>query len=247
MPGMGQTPFVNAPNDSPDLVRTAARNNAELCDLVCSSHDLGGTFGPDTWTSAQRTPDLYPDAVTLEPDVDARTVLERIDDSPGASIKDSFATLDLREFGFEVLFDAEWISRPPAIGNDRPELETQWSTIDDAPGLAAWEAAWSVDGVSRGRFPSRLLDSPDIDFLCGRVGDDVVAGAIANRSRAAVGISNVFFLTGAPASGWAGLTGEIDTRFPTLPTVGYEPGGLLGGARRAGFRPLAPLRVWTKD
>ncbi|MFF0288669.1 hypothetical protein [Streptomyces sp. NPDC005262] len=31
---------------------------------------------------------------------------------PGASMKDSFADLDLTEAGFHVLFEAQWIHRP---------------------------------------------------------------------------------------------------------------------------------------
>ncbi|GAB3936384.1 hypothetical protein GCM10027614_12800 [Micromonospora vulcania] len=55
----------------------------------------------------------YPDAVTLRPGVDVAALLRRIDAGPGASVKDSFADLDLADHGFRVLFDAEWIYRAP--------------------------------------------------------------------------------------------------------------------------------------
>jgi hypothetical protein len=89
-------------------VGEAARNNAELCALVAG----GGRFSDDAWTCPHRTPPLYPDAVTLVPGVEPTGLLDRIETGPGASVKDSFADLDLAPSGFEVLFDATWITRP---------------------------------------------------------------------------------------------------------------------------------------
>ncbi|WP_239135543.1 hypothetical protein [Actinoplanes derwentensis] len=40
-------------------------------------------------------------------------MLDGIDIGPGCSVKDSFADLDLAPRGFEALFDATWIWRPP--------------------------------------------------------------------------------------------------------------------------------------
>jgi hypothetical protein len=92
-------------------VARAARNNAELCDAVARTHGVVGVFADDAWTAPQRTPPLHPDAVTLVPGVDAPSLLARIDDSDGASVKDSFLDLDLRASGYRVLFDAQWIHR----------------------------------------------------------------------------------------------------------------------------------------
>ncbi len=73
---------------------------------------MGGVKGKSTdtyWYAASRTAEFYPDAVTLHPNVDADELLARIDTSAGASVKDSFATLDLAPYGFDVLFDAVWV------------------------------------------------------------------------------------------------------------------------------------------
>jgi hypothetical protein len=102
------------------LVARAARNNAELCHAVARSQGVVGTFADDAWTAGQRTPPLHPDAVTLGPGVDARSLLARIDDSGGASVKDSFHDLDLARFGYRVLFDAEWIHRTSAASRGVP-------------------------------------------------------------------------------------------------------------------------------
>ena len=47
------------------------------------------------WFAPQRTPALYPDAVTLQASLDAAEVVPLIDSGPGSSIKDSFADLEL--------------------------------------------------------------------------------------------------------------------------------------------------------
>ena len=56
---------MSAPEDL-DVIAAAARNNAELCDLVSRAHGIDGAFASDAWTSPRRTPPFYPDAVTLE-------------------------------------------------------------------------------------------------------------------------------------------------------------------------------------
>jgi hypothetical protein len=229
-------------------VRTAARNNAELVDVVCASHEISGTFAADSWTSSRRTPAYYPDAVTLERDVDASALLSRIDDSSGASIKDSFGTLDLSGHGYRVLFDGEWIGRGPADETDgSADRGAQWSAVKDAAGLEAWEAAWSEDGSVRGAFPATLLGDAKLVFVSGESDGAIVAGAVLNRSEGAVGLSNTFFTTGAPAGGWAGCVGETSSQFPGVPIVGYEPEDLLGGPHGAGFDSIGPMRVWIRD
>lgn len=90
------------------LVRAAARNNAEWCAAMCRTHGVAGAFEGDAWATAERAPLHYPDAVTLEPGSDPDALVARVDTgSPGASVKDSFADLDLRGAGFRVLFEAQ--------------------------------------------------------------------------------------------------------------------------------------------
>jgi hypothetical protein len=91
------------------LVRAAARNNAEWCAAMSRSHGLAGEFGAQSWAAPSRTPLYYPDAVTLVQGADRAALMSRIDTAaPGASVKDSFADLDLTEAGFRVLFEAQF-------------------------------------------------------------------------------------------------------------------------------------------
>ncbi|WP_234327701.1 hypothetical protein [Streptomyces sp. NRRL F-2664] len=230
------------------LSRRAALNNAGWCDAVCRAHGLSPQYdGEHLWTSAVRTPPLYPDAVTLDAGVAAPSVLRSLDTgSPGCSVKDSFAALDLAGAGFEVLFEAQWIHRPagatvPAADPSAP----QWSEVRDAPELAAWEAAWS-GGESTGLFPPSLLGG-GTDFLAGRAGGRIVAGAVAHTAAGVVGVSNLFARSGSdPDAAWAGALSAIAARRPGLPVVGYEHGPDLDAALRHGFTATGPLRVWLR-
>ncbi|MFB7255858.1 hypothetical protein [Streptomyces nojiriensis] len=226
------------------LLRRAALNNAVWCDAVCRAHGLTpGYDGEQVWFSARRTPPMYPDAVTLAPAVPVGSVVRGVDTaSPGCSVKDGFADLDLAGAGFEVLFEAQWIHRPAGAPLPRAEGEAaglEWSEVADAEELAAWEAAFdggeSTGGDRRFR-PALLRDG--IVFLAGRAGGRIAAGAVASTGGGVVGVSNLF------GAAWAGVLGAARDRWPELDVVGYEHGEDLEAAVRCGFAPIGPLRVW---
>ncbi|RSN13189.1 hypothetical protein DMC63_27980 [Streptomyces sp. WAC 05977] len=141
-------------------VADAARVNARWCDTVCRT----GTFTARVWKSARRTPPLYPDAMTLTPDATAAEVLDGIDTSPGCAVKDSFACLDLAPLGFEVLFEATWITCTA-----EPPLEPGWSRVADPfddPSVAVWSSgAAGVTANRDGDFAglSNLYTQGDLD------------------------------------------------------------------------------------
>src|SRR3954452_23099514 len=120
-------------------VQEAALNNAEWCHAFCRSHGITGRFDAVAWSSAERTPPLYPDAVTLDSGCSPESVVSRVDASPGCSIKDSFADVDLRPSGFEVLFAAEWLRRDQPRRSDPSKV---WAAIGDAAFVSRWEPAW---------------------------------------------------------------------------------------------------------
>ncbi|MFD6228151.1 hypothetical protein ACFWFZ_14905 [Streptomyces sp. NPDC060232] len=231
---------------STPLRRLAALNNAGWCDAVCRAHGLSPRYeGEDLWLSTVRTPPLYPDAVTLDASVPAESVLRSVDTgSPGCSVKDGFAVLDLSQDGFEVLFEAQWIHRPAgAPVTAAARSAPQWSQVRDAAELAAWEAAWGGEGAT-GLFRPSLLGG-DTAFLAGRAGGRIVAGAVAHTCAGAVGVSNLFARDGAGADeAWSGALTAVAARRPDLPVVGYEHGEDLDAALRNGFTAVGPLRVW---
>ncbi len=194
----------------------AVRENAEWCDLVCRSYGLPATFGDRVWHTARRSPPFYPDAETLAPAATADELLANIDTGPGCSVKDSFAVLDLTPHGFRVLFEAEWIHRPATAPGAVIEGRTPWV-----------------------RTRSGVPDDPSVAAFEGPAGR-----VVAHRSGAVVGLSN---LTGDPIDeAWTEAVDAITDAYPGLPIVGYETADDLPPARRAGFTPTGPLRVWIK-
>ncbi len=225
-------------------VASAARNNAMWCDAVCRSHGTAGVFGARAWTAPRRSPDLYPDAVTLDPLAGADELLAHIDAGPGCSVKDSFAALDLAPHGLRVLFEAEW------IGLDEPEPQgaraTRWQTVHGPAELDEWVAAWAAPDTDS-PFRPELLDEPGVVMLAGDNDSRVVAGAILNYAAGVVGISNRFSSEADADSAWDAAITTAGARFPEASIVGYESGADLDAARRHGFVSLGPLRVWIRD
>jgi hypothetical protein len=229
----------------PLLAESAARNNAEWCAAMSRAHGLAGEFTAQAWASPSRTPPYYPDAVTLVPGADPDALTARIDTTaPGASVKDSFADLDLGAAGFRVLFEARWIHRP-ATAPAEPVAGPVWHVVRDPATLRAWALAWDDGDGHADVFRPGLLDDPAVHVLAGVSPDGrVTAGAVAGRSEQVVGVSNVFAEEGGPDAAWPFVLEALHRLHPGLPVVGYEHGDDLTAALRHGFEPVGPLRVW---
>ena len=219
-----------------------AANNAHWCDVVVRSHGGHGACADDAWTSPTRTPSLFPDAVTLIPSPHVPDLLGRIDTSPGCTIKDSFASLDLHADGFRVLFDAQWIWSPAHL-DSAWSVSEDWTAMTDRGGLDLWEEAWSHDNDPKGLFLPELLSEGIL--VLGRIEKGrVVAGGILSRTVDAVGISNVFTKVGQATGTWAALAQAARIWSPDLPLIGYEQGEELAHAQSGGFHAAGALRVW---
>ena len=229
-----------------DPVALAAGNNAVWCSIVCETQGMRGTFDADAWTCATRAPEFYPDAVTLRRGVDAESLLARIDRTSGASVKDSFADLDLSAAGFDLLFDASWI-RHPARRAPRSARDDRWRVIRDPAALLEWETAW-LDGESGPRnFRPSLLEREDVAILAIPAANGAVSTAILNVTGSVVGLSNVVTGDDGAAGTLSVALDAASSLYPGLDLVGYEQGSLLDAARQAGFELIGPLRVWMHD
>jgi len=218
----------------------AAGDNARWCDRVCRAHRVPTTRTRDVWAALRRPPARYPDAVTLRRGVPSADVLALVDDTPDCSVKDSFCDLDLTPSGFEVLFDARWISAQPPTTR---APATGWSLVGTEQELRAWAAAAGTGGT----FGPELLADPAVGFLVARRDGAVVAGAIAHRGGPVVGVSNVFSTTMEPDAAWAGIVATVGASHPGLALVGYERAADLPPALRAGFTEAGALRVWVRS
>jgi hypothetical protein len=224
------------------LVRAAARNNAEWCDAFCRTHGIAGHFRADSWSSPVRTPPLYPDAVTLLPEVAIEQLLSGIDTSEGGSVKDSFADLDLTSAGFRPLFRAEWLHRAPRHATTTDG--SGWAMLTTEQQLAEWESAWAESPEAAGFFRPALLAVETIGVLARHAGGRIVAGAVANRGATVAGLSNVFDSAGDLESAWLGGAAAVAALWGPMPVVGYDSGASLDAAREAGFDSAGELVVW---
>jgi len=228
----------------PALVRTAARNNAEWCDAICRTYGIAGRFGADSWSSPTRTPQYYPDAVTLLPGVAVSQLLSGIDAGAGSSVKDSFADLDLAVAGFRPLFHAEWLHR--AAGGSRAVSGRRWSTVTTEQQLGEWESTWPGSPEAPAFFRPAVLADEAIAVLARCDNGRIVAGAIANRGATVIGLSNVFDATGDLESAWLGGAAAATALWGQMPFVGYGSGASLDAAHQAGFDSIGELVVWLK-
>jgi hypothetical protein len=220
----------------------AVRNNAKWCDLVCRSHRIQTSFRPDLWAAAERAPQFYPDAITLRARLAEEDVLSAISPGPGASVKDSFATLDLARHGFEELFEARWIAydRPPPAPARAANPPLPWRVIETEGGLAEWTAAAGLTNI----LGAELLGRPDVRFLAAHDQNGITAGAVATLTGPVVGVGNVFAKSIGEDEAWAAIPAAVEAVFPSAALVGYEEGASLRAAIAAGFRDVGPLRVW---
>ncbi|MDG4797240.1 hypothetical protein [Micromonospora sp. WMMD1082] len=215
------------------MIDLAARENAAWCDLVCRSHGRPGSVDADAWSVPRRSPPGYPDAVTLRPGVGAG-LLGRVDAGPEAAVKDSYADLDLAGHGFQVLFDAQWLHRPPAEAGAATLV-----AVDTAAGLTTWA---DVHGGGR-VFRPALLAEPGVRILGLADGHGGwVGGAVLHDVGEVVGVSNVFAAGVSPDEVWAGVCAAGAGRH----LVGYEHGTDLAVAQDHGFRAAGRLRVWVR-
>jgi hypothetical protein len=237
-------------------VEMAARNNALWCDSLCRAHGVPGEFHETAWLNRKAVPRFYPNLVSLTsqcPSILAYIKELAASDLPEHwAVKDSFCDLDLTTAGFQILFEANWLWRSAEARMPKACIPgISWVRLQEAAELAEWESAWNgkpeneSSNLAARLFLPALLDDPNIAFIAACRGDEIVAGAIANRSGEAAGLSNVFTPSKEAESLWAGCVATAMQIYPGLPLVDYESGPELGFAEAVGFERLQPLRVWV--
>lgn len=208
--------------------------NADWCEGVCRAVGLPTRWSADTWSVARRSPDGYPDAVTLRRGVDVATVLSEVQDGEGCSVKDSFAELDLTAAGFSVLFEATWIRRRASTAT--VPLSLSWTEVQTEDELTRW-----CRRLDAPLLPPSLLTRPGLHVL---EAADVGAGFVLCPAGAVVGVGHAVPGAADPAALWSDLTVLAGRLHPGADLVGYEHGADLENGLRAGFEAIGPLRVW---
>ena len=224
-----------------DPLTLTVRENAAWCDLVCRLHRFTPEGDGRLWWSARRTPDLFPDAVTLVPDVSVLDVLGRINDS-------------VRHVGQGLLCDA----RPHgpgvdcALRRDVGHASTRARARTTGRVHVRRRAARSsrsrpgvVPGAARRGCCQPGCDAcPESPCLAAKAmpGSPTVRSCTAQRSAALPSPAS-----GTPSGAWADIADAVSHRHPEAWIVGYERGADLDAALAAGFTAIGPLRVWNRN
>ncbi|MGX8013900.1 hypothetical protein ACVDG8_035515 [Mesorhizobium sp. ORM8.1] len=231
-----------------EKVHLCAGNNADLCQAIFKAHGLSDRRNDSFWSSEEKAPSYYPNAVSLDAVSTAAQLMEvaRLTSVLASfAVKDGFFCLDLQPLGFSQLFEASWIWMDPAHLTTTP---FGWERVEDAASLEMWEFAWA-DGssLSSGRvFPPTILADREIAVLGRRTANGFTAGCIANKSELVVGVSNVFAADGR--STYRDAARAAANAFGRgLALVGYDRGDGLRDALACGFDAIGALRVWMRD
>ncbi len=234
-----------------ELVIKAAQNNAEWCDIVCSTHGVPGEFLENIWINRQEVPTLlYPNAVTIKPlsDKSLDAVIKTLEEIPleKYAIKDSFNELPADKLDSKILFEAEWI-----LHNQENLIHSsttgEWIIIQDEHLLKNWEYAWNNNQpIDRRIFLPNILSEKNVFFLAKYNNDQIVTGGIINISRDVAGLSNVFTHELNNGNPWNEISYFTKEKISTLPLVGYERDQDLVQALEAGFKTIGRLKVLLK-
>ncbi|YCI06797.1 hypothetical protein M1D34_27655 (plasmid) [Ensifer sp. D2-11] len=228
-----------------------AANNADLYKSIFRAWNLPDQCDGDLWSSESVAPPYYSNLTTLNPAAAAKQLTEilRLQATLGRqfSLKDGFGRLDLANYGFHVLFSAEWIW---AERSDLTiTLQPGWHQIRDAEALVRWERSWKNGGSPTDVqvFPPELLSDEDVAIFGRRADDGYDAGCIANRSAQVVGISNIFNLEGTAPAIREAVSVTALAFAAKLPLVGYDRGDSLKEMKTLGFNSVGDLRVWLSQ
>ncbi|MCM2443496.1 hypothetical protein HGO34_27810 [Agrobacterium vitis] len=241
----------NAIRSDAEKARICAANNADLYQAVFHSHGLPDQRNNAFWSSDAIAPPYYSNMTTLNPDATEEQLVEigRLTDRLGRrpGLKDGFSKLELGDKGFQLLFSASWIwAEPHGISASAPQ---EWARIRDAAALDCWEHSWKESGspTDANVFTPALLSDPDMHIYGRSAGGGFDAGCIVNRSPEAVGISNIFSLTGTPQAFRDAVSLAAVAFSPDLPLVGYDSGAALDEMTKLGFKSVGQLRIWLSD
>jgi hypothetical protein len=241
--------------DTREKLAVALENSLHWYEALCEAHGVPGERHPAYWINHRTVPPYMSNFIALRAGAHAEAQLAAIarlvESGAGCGVKDSFQCLSLGSFGLQVVFHATWIYRPAnssVLGDDGGLV---WRLVRAPADLELWEQTWrgfagNADARAQGAiFRPSLLHRPDFRFLIGELDGKAVATAALNHSSNALGLSNVFSETVAPARLFSGCVRAAQSLFPELPLVGYEREAGLAAAIDAGFEAVHGLTVWV--
>jgi hypothetical protein len=237
-----------------EKLRKAITNNNDLYRAIFEQYQIKSEKNGFVWYCLEETPPLYSNLVTISENWQPDEIFRQIDFNfekenwSEWSIKDSFAVLDLTEFGFSKLFDANWIylesdSFVPIIQTEKLHYEI----IEDEQTLSKWKLAWDTDEKLGDKiFNPKLLSKNDVFFIAGFEKGNLVNGCLVNKTEDVFGISN-FFAPNENINYWSQIISFIFDSKGQLDIVGYERNDLSKQLNNIGFEEIGNLKVWLKS
>lgn len=141
-------------------LRRVVENNAHWCDALARAHGAATELRAACWINHGAAPPYTPQLITLAgPDAAAEQLaaIERLRlqaRGQALHVKDSYACLELAALGFELLFDATWISAPELLR--RPDLHFLAGRRErEVAAIAALNRSGTVVGLSNAIGPER--------------------------------------------------------------------------------------------
>lgn len=206
---------------------------------VFGVHGIPNDVDDGLWRALGEPPRWHSAAKTLRPDIAADQVRRAVDRFEHCSVADSYGTLDLEGDGFDRLFTATWVFRPPRAQPAR-SWPSGWAVVGPQH-LTAWNCAHDTTGV----LVPALLHHPRFTLLAHHSRATVVAGAVLHLAGDAVELSNLWAL-GDPADEVAAALRCAEVLHPDRPVVGYSRGDELDLLTDAGCQPVGPHVVWVR-
>lgn len=236
-----------------DKQKLASNNNLALYQAVFASHNKTLEHNDGIYFLPVKTPPLYSNLATRSEDWQPDDVFQQIDKLAKEeswddwSIKDSFQCLDLTKFGFEKLFDAQWIYLESGHFSAAETSDpVDFKVVKSEDDLQLWIEVWG-EGVELGNqiYNKALVENSDVLFIVGYVENKPKHVALLNKSEDVIGVSN-FFVPEKTEAAWSSLVSFIQNHFGTKDIVGYEDAETVSKIKSVGFEPVGDLTVWLK-
>jgi hypothetical protein len=208
-------------------------------DAVFAAHGIPTSISERVWRCHAAPLPLHSAAVLVEPDAAPDAVLRAVAPYRTCSVADAFAATDLSAEGFDLLFEASWLHRPP---DDAAPRSDRWRRVGTPEELEVWNARHDTTGV----LVPALLDRSGFRFLARDDPEDPTGGAVLLLGTGVVYLSNVFAAPGHAPVRWPSLLAAVAAAFPGRAVVGYERGDDLDAALAAGFAAIGIHRVWAR-
>ena len=236
-----------------EKLKKAILNNNDLYEAVFKPQNIKSHRNDAIWYCLEEIPPFYSNLVTVsenwKPDEIFKTIDENFKNENWNkwSIKDSFAALDLSDYGFKKLFAAKWFYLNAAKFTPiKAETELHFKIIKTEKDLSDWRIAWdSNEDLGKQIFHPEILNDPKLYFVAGYKNDRIECGCLLNETENILGISN-FSAPEKNIEYWSEIIRFVFDSIKFTDIVGYERKDLTEKLKNLGFETIGDLIVWLR-